>query len=114
MRKLMLAGAFALATMMSSAAFAGDAMVVGQAQMAQFKAALNLTAAQERYWGAIEAAVHNIARRQNAEAATLDAHALRRLVSAAMPLFRRLDAEQKSRAMALARAFGISSLASLL
>jgi hypothetical protein len=114
MRKLILAGALALATLGSSAALAGDGFVVGHAEMAQFRSALNLTADQEPYWARIEAAVRDIARRQNAAAATLDGSAIKRLVSAAMPLFRRLDAEQKGKAMALARSLGISSLASLM
>ena len=113
MRKLMLAGAVALAMVGSTAAFA-DPLVVGNAQLAQFKAVLNLTADQERYWAAIEATVHDIARRQNASVATLDLMSLKRLVACAMPLFRRLDAEQKREAMALARSLGISSLASAL
>jgi hypothetical protein len=124
MRKLMIAGAIALATMGSTVAFAGEAasqggarasqgsLVVTDDRLAQFKAALNLTAEQQRYWSPIEATLRDIARRQNAVAATLDGSSIRRLVSAAMPLFRRLDAEQKRDAMALARALGISSLAS--
>jgi len=122
MRKLMLAGAVALAALGSSGSFAADVanqgehaasgFVVTDGQLAHFKAVLKLTADQERYWAAIEATVRDIARRQNAAAATLDVTSLRRLVSAAMPLFRRLDVEQKREAMALARALGIASLAS--
>jgi len=118
MRKLMLAGAMALAMMGSTAVMAGDAgshgMVVTDGHLAQFKSVLNLTPDQERYWSPIVATVRDIARRQNAVAATLDGGSIRRLIGAAMPLFRRLDAEQKREAMALARALGISSLASAL
>jgi aminopeptidase N len=121
MRKLMLAGAVALVALGSPAVLAADAtdggqtasgFVVTDGQIAQFKTVLKLSADQERYWVPIEATLHDIARRQNTAAATLDVTSLRRLISAAMPLFRRLDAEQKRDAMALARALGISSLAS--
>src|SRR3982750_1665388 len=115
MRKLMLAGAVALAMMGSSAALAGDgALVVTDSHLAHFHSVLNLRPDQEHYWGRVVATVHAIAHRQNAEGATLDGAALKRLVSAAMPLFRQLDTDQKREAMRLARALGISSLASLL
>lgn len=112
MRKLIFAGAFMLATMCSPATFAGEPLVVTDGHIAQFRAVLNLTAAQERYWSPIEATLRDIARRQNAAAATLDYSSLRRLIASAMPLFRRLDSEQKREAIALARSLGISSLAS--
>jgi len=111
MRKLMLAGAL-LATMGWSSAFAGEALVVTDGHIAQFKAVLNLTAQQERYWSPVEATLRDIARRQRATAATLDYGSVRRLIASAMPLFRRLDSEQKRDAIALARSLGISSLAS--
>lgn len=111
MRKLMLAGAV-LATMGWSGAFAGEALVVTDGHIAQFKAMLNLTAEQERYWSPVEATLRDIARRQRASVATLDYGSLRRLIASAMPLFRRLDSEQKRDAIALARSLGISSLAS--
>ena len=110
MRKLMLAGAVALAMMGSTASFAGE-MVVTEGHIAQFRSALRLTAEQERYWAPIAATLRNIARQQNAESATLTGASLRRVVAAAMPLFRRLDADQKRQAMALARSLGVSSLA---
>jgi hypothetical protein len=111
MRKLMLAGAL-LATMGWSGAFAGEALVVTDGHIAQLKAVLNLTAQQERYWSPVEATLRDIARRQGATAATLDYGSVRRLIASAMPLFRRLDSEQKRDAIALARSLGISSLAS--
>jgi hypothetical protein len=115
MRKLMLAGAVALAMMSSPAAFAGDGgLVVSDSHLAHFHSALHLRPEQEHSWARVVATVRDIARRQNAEAATLDGAALKRLISAAMPLFRQLDTDQKRDAMRLARALGISSLASLL
>ena len=112
MRKTILAGALALVMMGSSSCFAGEALVVTSGHIAQFKTVLNLTAEQEPYWYRVEAVLRDIARRQDSAAVTLDGHALRRLVASAMPLFRRLDAEQKREAMRLARQLGISSLAS--
>jgi len=114
MRKLVLAGAVALAMMGSSAAFAGDGLVVTEGHLAHFHSVLQLRPEQERYWARIAATVRDIARRQGGGGATLDAPALKRLISAAMPLFRQLDTDQKREAMRLARALGISSLASLL
>ena len=46
-----------------------------------------------------------------AAADAVDDAALQRLVASAMPLFKRLDAEQKRDAIKLARSLGISSLA---
>ena len=86
--------------------------VVTEDEIAHFKAVLNLKPEQERYWAPIEATLRAIARGQNGTGATLNAGALRRLISSAMPLFRRLDAEQKREAMALARSLGIASIAS--
>jgi len=117
----MLAGALALAMVGSfvPAAAAGSegearpaGFVLTEGEIAHFKAVLNLKPEQERYWAPIEATLRAIARGQHGAAATLDAGALRRLISSAMPLFRRLDAEQKREAMALARSLGIASIAS--
>jgi hypothetical protein len=111
MRKTLLAGALALALVGSSSALAGEGFVVTESHISHFKAALNLTPEQEPYWRRIEVVLRDIARRQHADAATLDADTLQRLVATGMPLFRRLDAEQKRDAMRLARVLGISSLA---
>src|SRR5262245_13458433 len=113
MRKMMLAGAVALVLVGSSAAFAGDGLVITSGHVAHFTSVLNLRLDKERYWAPVAATVRDIARRQGGESATLDGASLRRLVSAAMPLFRRLDTDQKREAMRLARSLGISSLASL-
>ena len=120
MRKAMLAGACALAMIGSSSALAGEAepagrqepsFVVTEGQIAQFKAVLNLTSEQEPYWNRVELVLRDIARRQRAAADALDSAALKRLVGSAVPLFKRLDAEQKRDAIRLARSLGISSLA---
>jgi LTXXQ motif family protein len=94
--------------------------------LARFKAALRLTPEQERHWPRVEAALRSISRDRDAEAAeagmftrighraadlALSAVAIKRLVSAAQPLMKTLDDEQKSKAMTLARAMGFGSVA---
>ena len=120
MRKAMLAGACALAVIGSSSAFAGEgeqsgrqepSFVITEGRIAHFKAVLNLTSEQEPHWTRVELVLRDIARRQNAAVDALDAAALNRLVGSAIPLFKRLDAEQKRDAIKLARSLGISSLA---
>ncbi len=77
-------------------------IVITDGQIAQFKATLRLTAAQERYWAPVEAALRDMSQRQAQQSATrgfvqrlkavtLDAAGLRRLTSAAMPLLKSLD-----------------------
>jgi hypothetical protein len=113
MLKLMLGGALVLAAMGVTTARAGDGLVVTDGQIAQFKATLKLTADQERYWVPVEATWRDIARRRSAAAATLDDASLKRLLASAMPLYHRLDAEQKRDLKALARSLGIFSLATV-
>ena len=95
------------------------------AQVSRLKSALKLTAAQQQFWPAIERAFHEISQAQ--EAATsqsfvqgvksrvasigLNALALRRLASAAYPLIRTLDDEQKQSGLAFARSAGLHSVA---
>src|SRR5262245_5476846 len=120
MRKAMLAGACALA-MIGSSALAGEGdqsglqepgFVVTEGQIAQFKAVLNITSEQEPYWTRVEFVLRDIARRQRTAAAdAVDTAALKRLIASAVPLFKRLDPEQKRDAIKLARSLGISSLA---
>ena len=94
--------------------------------LARFKAALRLTPDQERHWPRVEAALRSISRDRDAETAeagmftrighraadlALSAVAIKRLVSAAQPLMKTLDDEQKSKAMTLARSMGFGSVA---
>lgn len=94
--------------------------------IARFKSALRLTPEQERHWPRVEAALRAISRDRDAETGergmltrigsraadiALSAVAVKRLVSAAQPLMRTLDDEQKSKAMTLARAMGFGSVA---
>ena len=96
-------------------------------RIANFKAALRLTAAQERLWLPVESVLRGIARRQvvdevseggmmqrTSERVTefvLSVAALQRLVLAAQPLVNSLDEEQKRDASMLASHFGFSSVA---
>jgi RNA polymerase sigma-32 factor len=134
------ASGLALATIGSSIAYAetkmsaiGDQPALMQSQdmlnlrIANFKAALRLTAAQERLWLPVESVLRGIARRQvvdevseggmmqrTSERVTefvLSAAALRRLVLAAQPLVNSLDDEQKRNASTLASNLGFSSVA---
>jgi hypothetical protein len=123
----------------SSAAFAGSAEtdfsrtqvvaksepVMSMGQVTRLKSVLKLNAAQERLWPAIEQAFHEISQAQEAGAAqglvqgikhraasiALNALALRRLASAAYPLLRTLDEEQKQSGLAFARSVGLHSVA---
>lgn len=95
--------------------------------IARFKAALRLTPDQEKHWPRVESALRDIARKPDqAEAEqrgilrrigsratemVLSASAVKRLVSAAQPLMKTLDHEQKSKAMQIARAMGFGSVA---
>jgi hypothetical protein len=96
--------------------------------IARFKAALRLTPEQERHWPRVESALRGIARNadQNADGGTrgmlrrigsratemvLSAAAIKRLVSAAQPLMKTLDDEQKGKALQLARAMGFGGVA---
>jgi hypothetical protein len=81
------------------------------ARIAECKAMLKLSADQERYWVPIEVTLRDIARRPNATRATLDDKSLKRLLALAMPLFQRLDPEQKRDLMTLARSLGLFRLA---
>lgn len=122
----------------SSAAFAGSGdsdfnrptvakseAVMSLAQVGRLKAVLKLTAAQEQLWPAVERAFHEISQAQETDASQglvqgikhraasigLNALALRRLASAAYPLIRTLDQEQKQSALAFARSVGLHSVA---
>jgi zinc resistance-associated protein len=130
MRKLMRAGAIALVSMVSSAVVAqasdsarpSSGIVITDAQIAQFKAMLKLTPAQERYWVPVEATLREISKRQAQQTGsglihrltsiTLDAAVMRRLSSAALPLLKSLDEDQKRHAQQVARAMGFASVAS--
>jgi len=129
---VLLASALVLASMSFSPAFADHqlertALVISETQIARFKAALNLTPAQERLWIPIEAELRQITStgqrsesegivqriRNRFRAIVLDVSALRRVGKAARPLLMSLDFEQKQKALQLSRTMGMSSLASM-
>jgi Zn-dependent protease with chaperone function len=140
MLKAVCAGAFALAALNCSA-FADDrtgsiglrSQTVAQSEgvvdqrIGQIKAALRLTAEQERHWPPIESAIRGIIRKSEAyeasaggmlqrvgaraKAFAVDAVALKRVVAVSQPLLRTLDPEQRREALILARALGLGSFA---
>ena len=132
MRNAAIAGALALAVMGMSSALADDArgrgewtrparagFVLTEAHVARLKSVLNLNAVQARYWPAVEAALRDFMRRQVPEmrgsrgflqyagAYSYHAASMSRVMSAAMPLIKTLDEEQKREAINLARAMGL-------
>jgi hypothetical protein len=109
MRKVILAAVFALTAMQSVPAVAGNELMATDRGIARFKAMLKLSADQERYWAPIEATLHDMARRPDV-AAAIDGKSRERLLAVAMPLFRRLDPEQKRALIAIAHSLGILSL----
>ena len=99
--------------------------VMSLAQVSRLKAVLKLTAAQEPLWAPVERAFHEINQAQEgagsqglvqgikhrAAAIGLNALALRRLASAAYPLIRTLNEEQKQSGLTFARSVGLESVA---
>jgi hypothetical protein len=100
--------------------------VVKEAHIARLRAALNLTAEQQRYWGPVESALRALARSQAREEASAGLMArmsdkatrmagtavhLKRLVSAATPLIKVLDENQKRSAVSFAQGAGFGHLA---
>ena len=134
MWKAFFAGLFVLAfagSIASSVPAAAEASPRLEAGIARFKTALRLTPSQERHWPRVEAALRAIAggsdnqqvadatgnpgffRRVGARATemAMSASSMRRLISAAQPLVKSLDENQKREALTLARAMGFGSLA---
>ena len=136
MWKAFLAGLFVLAFSGSIATSVPASADAGrlEAGIARFKAALRLTPAQERHWPRVEAALRSVVsegdRQQVADASgnpgffrqvgaratemAMSASSMRRLVSAAQPLVKSLDQDQKREAVSLARAMGFGRLAARL
>ena len=120
MRKLSIAFAFVVA--MSVPAFAQDASVdaakparvsalkvaISEVAILRYRAALKLTAAQEKYWPAVASALRALAREPKVTEA-----AVRRFAPAASALFANLDNHQKQVAMGLVQKAGLTQYASL-
>lgn len=133
MWKAFVAGLFVLAFAGSIATSVPAAADTGrmEAGIARFKAALRLTPAQAKHWPRVEAALRAMAnegdRQQVADASgnpgffrrvgtratemAMSAASMRKLVSAAQPLVKSLDEDQKREAISLARAMGFGALA---
>jgi hypothetical protein len=130
MRMKHLAGALALAAVVALTHWTGAARAsemagphveqVTKINISRIKHVLKLTAAQQRYWAPVEAALIRISHRQarhdtdgvirrvgrRAVAIAFDSAAVARLAAAARPLVRVLDDEQKQAAMMLAQEMG--------
>ena len=141
MWKAALAGALALAateiSLPATPAYATDVGAVRQteprgkrllseSQIIRFKTALRLDREQERYWPAVATALRGLRReasqdaglvRQLADRATeiaVEALGLRRLMSAAMPLYERLDDSQKQVALRIVTSMGFGGFVAAL
>jgi hypothetical protein len=94
--------------------------------IARFKSALQLNAHQERHWPRVEAALRAMDRDKESDTGdrgmlrrighraadiVISAANIQRLVSAARPLMKTLDDDQRSKALTLARAMGLGSVA---
>jgi hypothetical protein len=139
MRKAALAGAIAFAATVALPASAQESARAAptvsaqvnaaiEAKIAEAKAALRLRPDQERHWPRIAAAIRRWANQganesegngfiqpaRRAAAVSARAAGAKRVMSAAMPLIRTLDAEQKQTALMLVQAIGLGSLAAAL
>jgi outer membrane lipoprotein SlyB len=95
--------------------------LVTAGHIAQLRAALKLTAEQQKYWPALASALRGLSGgesgrglRQRASAAVANVAAMRRVVSAARPLISHLTDQQKQAGMHVINSLGFSSLASAL
>ena len=133
MRKSVIAGALALATV-SCCGVSRDGiglpqahafeLVVTEAHIVRLRTALKLKPSQEGHWHSLEAALRALARapqsdqsdgfihrvRTRLKGMALDASAVRRVAAAARPLIASLDEDQKREGMAVVRALGVSGL----
>jgi len=105
------------AEMMDNAAAAHTTSI----DVARIKSALHLTPAQERHWGPVEAALRELARRQERDvndglvrrvskrvvSIALNSATVHRLVAAARPLVKTFDEQQMQTAHGLAQEMGL-------
>lgn len=87
---------------------------VSKAQIRRFKAALRLTAEQERYWPPVAAALRNVRLGRRPMAAASNAVRLWAFVSAAKPLFDTLSIEQRRVARRLVERLGFGAFVATL
>ncbi len=129
MWKALVAGLFVLA--LAGVEVRAEANPQLEAGIARFKSALRLKPEQLKHWPRVEAALRSLAndgdreRVQVADAQpgfirrtvnragefAMNAASMRRLVSAAQPLVKSLDEDQKREAITLARSMGFGQLA---
>ena len=136
MREILRAGLFAVAMiglLPVGAVHAADSIYSeGQKasiDVARIKAVLRLTADQEPYWPPVEAALRDVARRQQTESentnfvrrvsnrlvsVVLDSAAIQRLAVAVRPLIARLDMQQMQTANSLAHEMGLGPVVAAL
>jgi hypothetical protein len=140
MRMSVCAGVIALAALSllstSPSARAADMMMMDGAaaahtatiDVARIKSALHLTPAQEPYWGPVEAALRDLARRQERDAndglvrrvskrvvqVALNSATVHRLVAAARPLVKTFDEHQMQTAHGLAQEMGLGPVVAAL
>jgi hypothetical protein len=141
MKMLLCAGVIALATVgllsdgsqARATEIAASSGVQGQTQAAinipRIKSVLKLTAAQEQYWAPVEAALRDLARRQQTQnesgglmrrlgsrvvTVVLNSSAVQRLAVAARPLINSFDAEQMRAAQGLAQEMGLGPVVAAL
>ena len=130
MKNVLCAGAIALAmtgllpTLPATASDYGTYAAQGMAtsvNIARIKSALHLTPAQERHWAPVEAALRELARRQERDAndgmvrrvskrvvqIALNSATVHRLVAAARPLVKTFDEQQMQTAHGLAQEMGL-------
>jgi hypothetical protein len=81
--------------------------MVTEAQISRFRGVLRLSAAQERYWHALEAALRDVAGRGPVAPGS---PLVSRVAHAAKPLVRMLDKEQKWNALMMVRSLGLESV----
>lgn len=79
---------------------------MSEAQIRRFKAALRLTAEQERHWPEVASVLRTMQLGNRAAAMVTNAMSLQRLVSVARPLFHSLDDGQKKVALRLVQSLG--------
>jgi hypothetical protein len=139
MKMTVCAGVFALATMcllsngsmVRAAEYAGHSdqvQTTTAVNIARIKSVLKLTSAQEAHWAPVEAALRDLARRQNQTESTslvrrissrvvtvvLNSAAVQRLAVAARPLVASLDQEQMRAAQGLAQEMGLGPVVAAL
>jgi hypothetical protein len=136
MKQTFRAGVFALAMTGLLPALPAHAANYGFAEgqsasinVVRIKTALRLTPEQEPYWPPVEAALRDVAKRQQAQtesagfvrrisskvvSVVLDSTAIQRLAVAARPLIAKLDAQQMQAASGLAQEMGLGPVVAAL